>query len=83
MWNRVSACLEMLLVSVQNRDTACAKRIIGSEIIFDAPDGCTVYAKRTIAQKSFWRHPMVLLGYETQLECHFGPFGDSANLDTR
>jgi hypothetical protein len=26
-------------------------------------------------------HPMVLLGYEAQVEAHFGPFGDSANLD--
>jgi hypothetical protein len=25
---------------------------------------------------------MVLLGYEAQLEAHFGLFGDSANLDT-
>jgi hypothetical protein len=33
--------------------------------------------------KSFWTHPMVLLGYEAQVEAHFGLFGDSANLDTR
>jgi hypothetical protein len=33
------------------------------------------------AQKSFWMHPMVLLGYEAQLETHFSLFGDSANLD--
>jgi hypothetical protein len=26
---------------------------------------------------------MVNLGYEAQLEAHFRPFGDSANLDTR
>ena len=26
---------------------------------------------------------MVLLGDEAQLEAHFGPFGDSANLDAR
>jgi hypothetical protein len=26
---------------------------------------------------------MVLLGYEAQLEAHFGPFGDSANIDAR
>jgi hypothetical protein len=28
-------------------------------------------------------HPMVLLGYEAQVETCFGPFGDSANLDIR
>jgi hypothetical protein len=26
---------------------------------------------------------MVLLGDEAQVNAHFGPFGDSANLDTR
>ena len=26
---------------------------------------------------------MVLLGAEAQLDAHFGPFGDSANLDAR
>jgi hypothetical protein len=26
---------------------------------------------------------MVILGYEAQLEAHFGPFGDNANLDAR
>jgi hypothetical protein len=26
---------------------------------------------------------MALLGDEAQVEAHFGPFGDSANLDTR
>jgi hypothetical protein len=35
------------------------------------------------AQKSFWRHLMVLLGDEAQVEAHFGPFGDRANLDAR
>jgi hypothetical protein len=35
------------------------------------------------AQKPFWTHPMVLLGYEAQLDAHFGIFGDSANLDAR
>ena len=32
-------CLDMVLVLVQDRSTVCAKRIIGSEIILDAPDG--------------------------------------------
>jgi hypothetical protein len=35
------------------------------------------------AQKSFWTHPMVLLGDEAQVEAHFSLFGDSANLDVR
>jgi hypothetical protein len=28
-------------------------------------------------------HPMVLLGYEAQVDARFGLFGDSANLDIR
>jgi hypothetical protein len=37
-WNLVSVRLETALVSVQYRCTVCAKRIIGSEIVLDAPD---------------------------------------------
>jgi hypothetical protein len=35
------------------------------------------------AWKSFWVHPMVLLGDVGQVEAHFDPFGDSVNLSTR
>ena len=35
------------------------------------------------AQKSFWTHPMVLVGDEAQAEAYFGPFGGGANLDAR
>ena len=34
-------------------------------------------------KKSFWTHPVVLLGDEGQMEARFGLFGDSANLDAR
>jgi hypothetical protein len=44
-------------------------------------DGCMVCVKVPQAQKSFWMHPMVLLGDEAQVETCFGPFGDSSNLD--
>ena len=63
LWNLVSVRLEIVLVSVQDRCTVCAKRTIGLDIIFNAP--------------------MVLLGDEAQLEAHFSPCGDSANLDAR
>jgi hypothetical protein len=33
------------------------------------------------ALKSFWTHLVVLLGDEALVDAHFGPFGDSANLD--
>ena len=36
-WKLVSVCLEIVLVSVQDRCMICTKRTIGSEIIFDAP----------------------------------------------
>jgi hypothetical protein len=48
LWNRVLVYLEMLLVSVQETYTVCAKRTIGSEIVLDAPDRCSVYTKRTL-----------------------------------
>jgi hypothetical protein len=63
MWNLILVCLQIVLVSVQDRSTVCAKHAIGS--------------------KSFWAHPMVLLGDEAQVEAGFGPFGESANLDAR
>jgi hypothetical protein len=63
MWNFVLVHSEIVLVSVQDR--------------------CTVCAKHTSAHKSFWTHPMILLGDEAQVEARFSPFGDSANLDAR
>jgi hypothetical protein len=35
------------------------------------------------AQKSFWTHPMVLLGDEAQVEAHSSPFGDTISVDAR
>ena len=37
LWNPVSGCLEIVLVSVQDRCTVCAKRTIGLDIVFNAP----------------------------------------------
>jgi hypothetical protein len=37
MCNLISAYLEMLLVSMQDRCTVCTKRTIGLEIILDHP----------------------------------------------
>ena len=37
LWKLVSVCLEIVLVSVQDRCTVCAKRTIGLDIIFNAP----------------------------------------------
>ena len=37
LWNPVSDRLEIVLVSVQDRCTVCAKRTIGLDIDFNAP----------------------------------------------
>ena len=37
LWNLVSDHSEIVLVSVEDRCTVCAKRCIGSDIIFNAP----------------------------------------------
>ena len=52
-------------------------------VFLSVQDRCIVCAKHTMAQKSFWTLQMVLLGDEAQVEACFGPFGDSANLDSR
>jgi hypothetical protein len=39
MWNLDLVRLEMVLVSKQDRCTVCAECTIGSEIIFEAPNG--------------------------------------------
>jgi hypothetical protein len=36
-----------------------------------------------LAQKCFWTPVVVLLGDEALVDAHFGPFGDSANLNAR
>jgi hypothetical protein len=35
------------------------------------------------AQKSFWTHPMELLGDVSHVESRFGPFGDSVCTGAR
>jgi hypothetical protein len=46
-------------------------------------DRCTVCVEHTIRSEIILDIPMVLLGDKAQVEAHFGPFGDSANLDAR
>ena len=46
-------------------------------------DRCTFAQNEPQAQKQFWTHMMIFLGEEAQVEAWFGPFGDSANFDTR
>jgi hypothetical protein len=62
-WKLISVCLDIVLISAQDRRMVCTE--------------CTT------AWKSFWAHPMVLLGDVGQVEAHFGPFRDSVNIGTR
>ena len=39
MWNLVLVYLEIVLVSLQDRSTVCAKCIIATKIVLDAPNG--------------------------------------------
>ena len=38
-WKLVSVLLEIVLILMEDRCIVCVERTIGSEIIFDAPDG--------------------------------------------
>ena len=46
-------------------------------------DRCPVCAERTIGQKTFWTHPMELLGDTGHVEPHFGLFGDGISVGAR
>jgi hypothetical protein len=63
MWNLASFCLEIVLVSVQDR--------------------CMCLHQMYHQLKPLWTESMVLLGDKAQVNGHFDPFGDSANLDAR
>jgi hypothetical protein len=52
LWNLILVCLEMVLVSVQDRYMVCAKHTIGLKIILDTPDG-TPKLRGSIGN-SFW-----------------------------
>ena len=46
-------------------------------------DRYMVYGERTICLKSFWTHPIELLGDVGHVESDFGPFGDSVSVGAR
>ena len=39
VWKLISVGLEIVVVLTQDRCTVCVERTIGSEIVWDAPDG--------------------------------------------
>jgi hypothetical protein len=46
-------------------------------------DRCTVCAERPKVQKSFWTHPMDLLGDIGHVESRFNTFGDTVRVSAR
>ena len=52
-------------------------------VLVSVQDRCAVCAKRTIGLDDVINAPMLLLGDEAQVDAHFSPCGDSANLDAR
>jgi hypothetical protein len=59
-------------------------RSVCLEIVLNlTQDRCMFCANMPQAHKSIWTHQMELLGDMGHVESRFGPFGDSANLDTR
>ena len=46
-------------------------------------DRCTVSSNVPLDQKSFWTHPMELLGDVGHVESHFIPFGDYVSVGAR
>ena len=51
-------------------------------VLVSVQDRCMVCVKRTLGSETVLDAPMVLLGDQAQVQARFGPFGDSANLDS-
>ena len=52
-------------------------------VLILAQDRCTVCVERTIGSEIILDTPDGTTSNEAQVEAHFGPLGDSANLDAR
>jgi hypothetical protein len=57
MWNLIIVYLETMLVLVLDSCMVCAKHIIGSEILIDAPDGTPRWrGSSRCSHQSVWRN---------------------------
>ena len=85
MWKLTSFCLEIVLVSVQDRCMVCARHPLGSNGSSFRPfgHGARFVSNIPLDQKSFWTHPMELLGDVGHVESRFIPFGDSVSVSAR
>ena len=83
LWKLVSVRLEIVLVSVQDRCTVCAKRTIGLDIVFNAPIallGDEAQLEARFSPCGDRTRPMELLGDVGHVKSHFGLFGDSVGV---
>ena len=55
MWNLSCFCLEVVLVSVQDRCMVCTRRTIGSEIVLDTTNGTSRYKAQVEAHFGLFR----------------------------
>jgi hypothetical protein len=92
MWKLILVRLGIVLTLTQDMCTVCTERTRGSKFVLDAPNGtprcrgsCGITFKSVWRQahKSFWTHPMVLLGDDAQVEARYGTIGDDAKLGAR
>ena len=52
-------------------------------VLVSVQDRCMVCARRTIGSEIILDAPDGTTSNKAQVEAHFGPFGDSANLDAK
>ena len=52
-------------------------------VLVSVQDRCMVCARRTVGSEIILDAPDGTTSKEAQVEAHFGPLGDSANLDAR
>ena len=52
-------------------------------VLVSVQDTCVVCARRTVGSEIILDAPDGTTSKEAQVEAHFGPLGDSANLDAR
>ena len=63
---------------IWNLALVCLERVLVS-----VQDMCTFTPNAPKSKKPFWKHLLVLLVEEAQVEARFGLFRDSSNLDAR
>ena len=57
--------------------------VLSDIVLILTQDRSTVCVEHTIGLKSFWTHPMELLGDVGHVESRFDPFGDGVSVATR